>query len=92
MKSVLSRLVELYEDLKRRNLTKEADLVREVLAHYVPEHVENIPEFFRRNYDYGEGFYIGDMSEKTDVKDWVKKHRHKGPEWTKKKKKRKQNK
>jgi len=77
----------LYSDLlSRRGFTEEAEQLRK-MAHYIPDDSSDVPSFFRRNYDYSEGFYCGDMSEKPGVKEWREKHKDKGPNWPKKKKK-----
>lgn len=71
--------------LARKGFVEEASLV-ERTAHYVPEDTEGVPSFFRRNLDYGEGFYYGNMNEKPGIKEWLKKHKGKGPNFLKKKK------
>jgi hypothetical protein len=76
----------LHGHLLKGGFINEAECIKEILAHYVPEG-GNAPEFFRRNYDYGEGLYHGDMSDKGSVKDFLKEHHEKGPNWPKKKKK-----
>ena len=72
--------------LTQRGFAEEAKLV-ERMAHFMPENTENVPSFFRRNFDYGEGFYYGNMSEKPSISEWRKKHKNKGPNFPKKKKK-----
>jgi len=71
--------------LTQRGFAEEAKLV-ERMAHFMPENTENVPSFFRRNFDYGEGFYYGNMSEKPSISEWRKKHKNKGPNFPKKKK------
>ena len=79
------QLQQFSEHLLKRGFHKEAEEIRHI-SHYVPVSTPGVPEFFRRNYDYGEGFYYGDMSEKESVGDFLKHHHEKGPNWKKKKK------
>ena len=72
--------------LAQKGFVEEAKLV-ERTAHFVPENTENVPSFFRHNLDYGEGFYYGNMNEKPGIKEWLKRHQNKGPNFPKKKKK-----
>lgn len=84
----LDCLSSLYRALCKEGLTEEARLIERV-AHYVPEDISGVPTFFRRNYDYGEGFYHGDMSEKPGIKEWREKSKGKSLNMPKKKKKKK---
>jgi len=70
-----ARLLSFSEILARKGLQEEAELAKKV-AHYVPEEGTGLPSFWRRNYDYGEGFY-GDMGERSSIKDWLKKKKPK---------------
>lgn len=70
------QLQKLHKILIEKRLFQEAQVLS-----------ESLPSFFRRNYDYGEGLYHGDMSDKESVGDFLKKHHEKGPNWPKKKKK-----
>lgn len=84
---VVTRILQLAVFLSRKGYLEETRLLRKVLGHYVPEDKPGVPSFWRRNYDYGEGFYFGDMSEKPSVKEWREKHKGKGPNFPKKKRK-----
>jgi len=81
-----SRLILYSSLLKERGFTEEANLV-EKMAHYEPANTKGVPSFWRKNYDYGEDFYYGDMSKKPGVKEWLEKHKDKGPNFPLKKKK-----
>jgi len=72
--------------LLEKGFVEEARIIGKV-AHYEPVDTPGVPSFFRRNLDYGEGFYFGDMSEKPGVKEWREKHKGKGPNFPVKKKK-----
>lgn len=80
-----ARLLTLCALLQKKGHSEEAVAI-ERAAHYIPDDAAGVPSFWRRNYDYGEGFYYGDMSEKPPLKEWRKKHKEKGPNWPKKKK------
>lgn len=75
---MLRRIVQLSRLLVNRGYSEEAKNLLIVLSHYVPVGKDDVPLFWRRNLDYGEGFYHGDMSEKGPLKDWLKKRRKKG--------------
>lgn len=90
MRHLVEKVARLCDTLVQKGRAADANHLRELLAHYVPESKKHVPEFWRRNYDYGpegDSFYYGNMAEKDNVKDWLKKHKRKGPEWPKKKKK-----
>lgn len=87
-RSLLIRLTQLHRRLLCKGFIAEAKRVRELCAHYVPEDKPGAPSFWRRNYDYGEGLYHGDMSSKKSVEDFLDKHKGKGPNWPKNKKRR----
>lgn len=78
-----AKLIQLAVALSRRGHVEEARQIR-MVAHYIPEEGDDVPSFWRKNYDYGEGLYHGDMNEKPGVKEWRKKHRRKGPNFPKK--------
>ena len=86
---LFQKLLKFCSLLDEKGYNDEASILRRVLAHYAPESKKHLPEFFRKNYDYGEGFYHGDMSDKKSVEDFRKKHKEKGPNWKKKDKKKK---
>jgi hypothetical protein len=80
------QLLQFHEDLLKGGFHQEAEEIGHV-SHYVPKSIPGVPDFLRKNYDYGEGLYQGDMSNKESVGDFLKKHHEKGPNWPKKKKK-----
>lgn len=84
-KSFFGKVQQLHKTLESKGHVAEAQKLQKV-AHYVPQEVPGVPSFWRRNYDYGEGFYCGNMSEKPGVKEWREKHKGKGPNMPEKKK------
>lgn len=86
---VFDRLARLHDTLLDKGLAKQAYGIRQILAHYVPQEVPGVPNFWRKNYDYGspEAFYHGEMKDKGSVKEHLDKYRGKGPNMPKKKKK-----
>lgn len=86
MRKLWAKLYQFGLLLAQKGHGKEARAVLK-LGHYVPEESAGVPSFWRRNYDYGEGFYHGDMSDKEPLGEWRKKHKGKGPNWPKKKRK-----
>ena len=82
--SILKKILQVCRSLEAEGHTTEAGTLKRVLASYLKNESDDVPLFFRRNYDYGEGFYSGNMSEKDSVKDFLDKHHKKGPNWKKK--------
>ncbi len=56
--------------------TKEAEIILS-LGHYVPVESEGVPNPWRSNMDYGEGFYHGEMKDKEPLGKWRKKRKTK---------------
>lgn len=75
---IRAKLLQLAVALSRKGHIEEARKIR-MVAHYVPEEGDDVPSFWRKNLDYGEGLFHGDMSEKPSTKEWLKKHKRKGP-------------
>jgi len=65
--SFFQKVQQLQRTLQAKGHVTEAEQLDKV-SHYVPQDVDDVPSFWRRNYDYGEGLYCGDMSEKPGVK------------------------
>lgn len=62
-------------------IPSSADNAAKGYSHFTPGRSDATPEFFRRNYDYGESIYNGDPTRHGNVKDWLDGHRKQGPDW-----------
>jgi len=77
MTNLVSQLILFQKRLQSKGHIQEAKQIRQlILSHYIPEDSE-APSFWRRNLDYGEGLYHGDMSKKKSVEEFLNKKKKK---------------